>query len=296
VNPFDLRGPEFLLFYLGLMAVALLVVWLWRRRAEDGPVPRGAGVDPYAVAYLRGGAAEAIRVAVLSLHDRGLLTVTNGRVTAVPGAATKVRRQLERAVLQWTEEGRWAYELPANTRLQADCSDIERELRDQRLIPGPSHKATRMTLIAWALLVVLGVAGIKVLVALGRGRHNVGFLIVLAIFAALLVVKLVNARRTTIGDRYLADLRHLFGGLRARALDLPAGGTSSEMAFLAGVFGLSALAGVHRDRVKELFPRAAATTSSSAGASSCGSSCGSSGGSSCGGGGCGGGGCGGCGS
>ena len=49
------------------MLVALRVL---QRSGEDGPVPKLRAVDPYLIAYLRGGRPEAIRTAVLSLIDR----------------------------------------------------------------------------------------------------------------------------------------------------------------------------------------------------------------------------------
>ena len=64
-NPFDLRGPEFLLFYLFLGVAVTTVVMVLRHRGE----PQQAGTAPLTdylkIAYLRGGSAEAIRVASL---------------------------------------------------------------------------------------------------------------------------------------------------------------------------------------------------------------------------------------
>jgi uncharacterized protein (TIGR04222 family) len=290
VNPFDLRGPAFLLFYLTVAVAVIAVVRLWRRGAEDGAVPPGMNVDPYAVAHLRGGAEEAIRVAVLALVDRGLLEVKGAELQAVPGAVQRVRRPLECAILGATATARTSYELPKDATLAAACSDIELGLRSQRLLPSAAQQGLRLRLLVGALLVLWGVAGIKVLVAMSRGHANVGFLIGLAVIAALVARSALKRPRTTIGDRFLADLRALFSGLEQRASILPAGGATNELALLAGVFGVAALAGSHRAAADALFPRA----TSSASSSSCGSSCSSSSGDG-GGGGCGGGGCGGCG-
>jgi hypothetical protein len=116
----------------------------------------------------------------------------------------------------------------------------------------------------------------------------------LAVAVFLVLLALTFRRRTALGDDVLADLQQLFAGLNARAALLPADGSSNEMAFVAAVFGIAAATVNPRvAALKDLFPKASSSSSSSSG---CGSSCGSSGcGSSCGGGGCGGG-CGGCGS
>jgi uncharacterized protein (TIGR04222 family) len=46
------------------------------RRIESGQRPELPLNDPYHIAFLRGGAAQAARIAVMSLIDRGLLEVT----------------------------------------------------------------------------------------------------------------------------------------------------------------------------------------------------------------------------
>src|SRR5262249_61449642 len=75
MNPFDLRGPEFLLFYLCFSLVVIIAIDFLRRRAESGASPKIDLGDPYLIAYLRGGESEAFRVAVISLVDRGILGI-----------------------------------------------------------------------------------------------------------------------------------------------------------------------------------------------------------------------------
>src|SRR6185503_19282142 len=62
VNPFDLTGPEFLIFYLGLAAVVIGVQFLWRRQSESRNALKIDLADPYLIASLRGGDNEVIRV------------------------------------------------------------------------------------------------------------------------------------------------------------------------------------------------------------------------------------------
>lgn len=68
-NPFDLPGPDFLVFYafLGVLTIGLL--WFARRASEGADAPRIDYSDPYLLAYLRGGQSEVIRV-VTSIADR----------------------------------------------------------------------------------------------------------------------------------------------------------------------------------------------------------------------------------
>ena len=100
---FDLRGPEFLLFY-AVFAAALCIALHWLRRASESAQPSDARIplnDPYQIAYLRGGKNEAIRVAAISLIERGLLErcekndlITKGR--AAPQLSDPLEQELLR--------------------------------------------------------------------------------------------------------------------------------------------------------------------------------------------------------
>ena len=46
VNPFDLRGPEFLVFYFILSAVVLVALILIRSASESGEAPKLDLADP----------------------------------------------------------------------------------------------------------------------------------------------------------------------------------------------------------------------------------------------------------
>jgi hypothetical protein len=61
VNPFDLSGPDFLVFYLFLAGIVIAGVFGARCLREGGDVPRIDSSDPYMIAYLRGGYKEAAR-------------------------------------------------------------------------------------------------------------------------------------------------------------------------------------------------------------------------------------------
>jgi uncharacterized protein (TIGR04222 family) len=134
-----------------------------------------------------------------------------------------------------------------------------------------------------AVAFVWAVAVVKLYVAASRGRHNVGFLVFLAVSAPFLLYPAANPHRTARGDALMADLKTLFAALKDRASSLRRGGATAEAAMLAAVFGVAALPEEQWYYVREMYPKAQS-------ASNCGSSCGSSCGSGCGGGGGGGGG------
>src|SRR5271156_1811715 len=79
-NPItDLYGPYFLLFYGVAIAALTLACYKSVRgldRTRDLEVPEfPAKLDPYEIAYLRGGENEVTRVAIASLIQRGLLQI-----------------------------------------------------------------------------------------------------------------------------------------------------------------------------------------------------------------------------
>src|SRR5690242_7333062 len=146
----DLYGPYFLLFYAA--AIAVLTVAAYRsiramdRTGELEPPEVPAKLDPYEVAYLRGGENEVTRVAIASLIHRGLLRIVEekkwwsttkkidrGR-PAEPGELSPV----EVAVHKWAG-------FPANprelfspggipSRVKEACEPYEIELVEEELV------------------------------------------------------------------------------------------------------------------------------------------------------------------
>src|SRR3954468_7585769 len=101
MNPFALHGLDFLAFYAAIGFAAVGIQYLWTRLQESlGMLPQLQMTDPYQIAYLRGGRAEALRVAAFSLIDRGLLGAGGRTLVAEGGAEKQVRRPIEKAVLQ----------------------------------------------------------------------------------------------------------------------------------------------------------------------------------------------------
>src|SRR5262245_11445437 len=76
----DLHGPGFLLFYACVIVVTL-VVCRWQSQQPMNPGGRPPQIpsnpDPYEIAYLRGGPAEVVRLAVFMLMERGYLLPVN---------------------------------------------------------------------------------------------------------------------------------------------------------------------------------------------------------------------------
>jgi uncharacterized protein (TIGR04222 family) len=276
---------------------------------EQGELPDLDLSNPYLLAYLRGGKAQLLQLVVVSLIDRGLMLTERGMVAVRDDqVALSVRSPLERAALIRLRQIQptSVEALLQDSFLDASCEELAEELRGRGLLAAPRLTGHRALVYLVSVLVLSGVALLKIAIALSRGRYNVLFLVASAPIACILALRWANPRLTVLGERVLSDMRELFSGLRGRAQTIAPGGGTAELALLVGVFGIGALPDGVFPHKQALFPAPVAadssgpfgstgsscsSTSSCSSASSC-SSSGSSCGSSCGGGG----GCGGCGS
>ena len=288
--PFDLPGPQFLTFYAVFASVVIVAFYFGRRFLESGPLPSVDLTDPLLFACLRGGPKEVVRVATVGLIDRGLLKVSGRTVTRSAEAKSGiVHRRLEQQVLIHFEHGGEIdsiFNRSAAERVAAE--DYESQLTRLRLVPDAGVLKMRVRLLVATLVALLGVGGIKLIIALAAGRSNVMFLIVLMAVAVAVAAIIGDPYRTVLGDSYLSGLRSMFQGLRDRASAIRPGSGSREVLWLTALFGVAVLPTSAFPFVPQLWPKPKPTSSSG-----CGSASGSSGGGGCGGGG---GGCGGCGS
>lgn len=291
MNPFDLRGPDFLCFYLLLGTVAIVAARVLSRRSNKGEPE--LLTDPYELAYLRGGPTECVRVALLSLLDRRILLAVDGILKApdsqirslAEGNGEKVSHPLDRALV-------WAF--PRKGRVSTAFGDLgvkaalaqtRVSLQARGLIPGAEDRARSGRPRVWLVLMLLGVAATKLVVALARGRTNVLFLVVLAVVLPLLTWRAGRPPSITRRGKASLDLaRRRFQRLRKEAGSFVPGRSTPELALYAGLFGMVGLSPLTLALAEEAkIKRGSAKESSGCGWSGCG------------GGGGGGGGCGGCG-
>jgi uncharacterized protein (TIGR04222 family) len=285
MNPLAFSGPDFLGFYIVLSGLVLVALRWYLNARETAPTSGLSVKDPYLIAYLRGGTGEAAGVAVLSLCDRGLLDLDDGQISrADPAAAIRLSHPLERAVLAACLGGVKARSLIGDDLVVGACGSFDAELQALGLIADEPTRSRRKLWAVAAAVVLLGIGGAKLAVAMSQGRPNTGFLVLLMALVGFLLFRMVGRHRTGVGDDALADLQQLFADLRDRAGRLQPGQTTSDAMLLAAIFGLSALPFDRFGAIRALFRN---PTGSDASGGGCGSSSG------CGGGG---GGCGGCGS
>ncbi len=296
MNPFELVGLDFLIFYAAFAAGVIGLAVLYRRWGEaDSPMSPPVD-DPYLIATLRGGKEEAVRVAVMSLVDRGLLKLDVGSTlmgtslqTTDPEAPGLVRRPIEKEVLHYFRKGEELLKAVEELQVGQACRDYVGKLTGLGLLPDEEAQARR-TRIKVAVLTALSVLALLRIGQAVMNQRPFLYLVVLTGVSLYAAYRLSDPRLTAKGQEFLDGAKALFSGLRERAGSLRAGGRSSDLAWLAGVWGLAAVPALvfpYRDALAA--KRAQATSNGSSwwdsSSSSCGSSCG---------GGCGGG-CGGCG-
>ena len=295
INPFELTGPEFLIFYVLLGVAVIAGLYVMRRIAESGPVPTIDYSDPYLLAYLRGGEIETMRVAAVSLIDRGLLQLSDERLTVVDDKAIElVRRPVESAVLRRAQAATSVHSFFDSRTIKDAAAEYKAKLQQLRLLPDKQISNARTLQLVIALGILLGFALISIVAAAMRGRHNVFFLLLLAGVFCSIAIRRHNPFRTALGNALLADIKTLFQPLKNRASMIIPGGATGEAALLMAVFGIGALPSTKFPTARQFEDRRRSTTCGGGGG--CGDGCSScSGSGSCGGGGSGCGGGGGCG-
>ena len=170
MNPFNLRGPEFLLFFAALSALSVGVIVVHRRLTEDGPSPAIDLADPYLLVYLRGGPNEALMVGMVSLLDRGLLASDGTTVRwDRPDPIRYVRRPIERELLKLFETERKASDAFSNSECAGSCADYARTLSASGALPDEVVTRDRRTRAAVVIAFLVGVGATKMIVGLLRG-------------------------------------------------------------------------------------------------------------------------------
>ncbi|MCS7079183.1 MAG: TIGR04222 domain-containing membrane protein [Chloracidobacterium sp.] len=290
---------DFLWAYLLSCAGVIGTLYLLRVISEPvGELPKLDTSDPYRLAYLRGRANEALRVAAAVLMEQGRLLLirdeNSGRAepklaTALPeGDPSTAKFPIERAVLDFFMVPHKAEEMFKTGGLKMRVDDIyKNELTALGFFPSTAQQKRRRVRATLALLFILVVGVTRITVAVLGGHYNIGFTLIIMLAAAGWAVTFGGEYRTRLGDRVVESLASLFDGLRANAADLKARGATSQIALVAGVYGVAALPSDVFPEVRETF-RAGVSIGSSCG-SACGSSCSSGGDGGGDGGGCGGG-------
>ncbi len=297
-----LPGPEFLNVF-GVVAIIVLAAgWLLIYLADKtgkSPPPVPQNPDAIEVAFLQGGVNQVIRMIVYDLVQRGYAALgAEDRITPTtkrpePGALDR----MESRVLESIQAKPKAHELFANLTQRRELLEALQPVHDRLaardLIKPDSVKTWRTRVQIFGTLILVGLAGAKIYVALNTGHKNVWYLVFLCGAAVIgLFVMCYRATRSHASRRgraYLEAMKLAYKTLLdERLLEVgaptPVKAFEGASLFLIGLYGFSVLKGTADAAFVEHFKRA----SGDSGGGSCGSSCSSSCGSGDGGGGCGG--------
>ena len=322
-NPLaTMNGAYFLIFYGFVIVFTLLILGLVKSQIDKThnlnlpPIP--AQIDPYQIAYLRGGINEVARSVVFSLMQKGFIELnTTGKTSEIkrisPQTSVSGLKQIEQLALNWLGTSREAKEVFGANGLTAQLESYgqtyQSQLENTNLLTNDGTRKNFAPMKWSAFLVILGLGGYKLFTAIAHGHFNVIFLIIFAIVGSLIAFAIARLPRITkLGKAYLERLQLAFENLKYQAqapyipngkkqgAPQPAFAGVDPLLLSVGVFGSAILVGTVFEHYNYTFLKA---QEYSASGSSCGSGCGScstgsscssvdSGGSSCGGG-CGGG-------
>lgn len=297
MNPLELRGPEFLLFYVVALMVAAAMALALRERSR-GPAdddPRGAGrLSTEDAAYLAGGLPQVLQLGLAELIKREHveLDATTSRLRALKPLtreASEAMRTLHRII---DASGSMALKDLEAGAAAAWAGRYDRLVREGLMLSHAESLRARLLGLAPAALLLL-VGATKINIGISRDRP-VGYLLVLCCVTVVLMAGYFAAplKRSRRGDRHLEALRARNVALRETAHQDPDRLGYADFSMAVALYGVDGLGGSQMSRLQQALHPAA---SRSGGSGDAGTGCSSGGGGSCGGG-CGGGGCGGCGS
>ena len=136
MNPFDLSGPQFLVFYIGIALIVVIAMKLAIDMGEGGAPPALPLGDPYQIAWLRGGTPEAARIAVLSLIDRSLLVVDLDDLVIPNPVRSFVLQPIESAILARCAGSRTAAtDVLNDPAVEQACASYQAQLEQMQLAP-----------------------------------------------------------------------------------------------------------------------------------------------------------------
>jgi len=268
-NPLaTMPGPHFLIFYAVFAAIALIVAYVFvDARDTTGGVrpPRVSGaIDPYELAYLRGGAAEVVRTAIYALRQQRLVEISGGGRIRTSGGSLGELGPIERRVYQAIMPEPTIASLFARrgvVRAVDDlCGPARARLAAQNLLRPAEVGRARVAAIAVGLVLLVALAAYKAIAALAHGHSNLGFLAGETFVAgALLVVvcgKAGGAIASKRGKAFLAQIRLAYAGQVGATLARPSAAQGGATALLmVGLYGFGVLNGTPDEALAREFAR-----------------------------------------
>ena len=329
-------GPAFLLFYSILFVAAMYAL---RRRIKSlntqsdslPPLKLPEKIDPYQIAFLRGGENEVLRTAMVELVDQGVITQTLPTKPLAKLFPTKPvtweSKVDEESIKNFTPLQQQLinhFRIPqkaesifstTNITISKDATESFREWIQKESLLNNYDQWNSIRTMAWMLFLGLEATALyKLAAALANRHHNVFFLVLYMIATPIAILIVLQRKRLSDrGRAFLNDVQAACSAVRLlkRAQTQPPSNPSLLAADVSlpllamGVYGVASLPGSSLDPIYKSYQKSVATTGGcgvASGGCGSGSNCGSGSVSGCGaagagcgsgGGGCGGGGCGG---
>ena len=329
-NPLaTMSGPYFLILFGFVIFFTIIILALVKTMFDKSnklSVPSiPSEIDPYEIAFLRGGTNEVARSVIFSLLQKGFIEIDNSGPNPVVKKTqnqpnTRGLNQIEMMTFGWLGVSREPKEFFGKSglveQLEVYGRTYQGRLEQQQLLIDEKTQNSFLPAKWTVFLIIFGLGAYKTVAALMHSRYNIILLIIFTV-VGLLIARAASKlpRLSKLGKIYLERLQAAFDNLKytSQAAYIPSDQARpapqttfagvDPLLLSVGVFGAGILAGTVFDNYNQAFQRSQASSfySGSSCSSGCGSSCSSTGGgSSCssgdsGGGSSCGGGCGGCG-
>ena len=206
-DPWGINGPDFLKLFLALMAAALVIAWINRRRAL-----RAAGkVDRYPTAteaaLLTGGRSRVVVGSIASLRAAELVTagLRGTLATAVSSPPTGLSR-VDYAVFDAASRRLSTTALEREPRVSAEVDEIERSAVAAGWYADDAVRK-RARRGGWLLLILAGFGVTRIVVGASAG-FPVGYLVALTVVTLVAsLIMLAVPRVTSAGHTAINHLR-----------------------------------------------------------------------------------------
>ena len=231
-NPLaTMAGPYFLLLYGLVIFFTLVILGIIKSRIDDThelPLPSiPANIDPYEIAYLRGGVNEVTRSVVFSLMQKGLIEMqtdakkTQIRKTENQANATNLNH-LEQLAFGWFNTPRDATEVfkagGLVKQFEAQGRTYQARLESLQMLTGDELTSTFKPMKWTAYLVIFGLGAYKAPASIAHGYYNIIFLLIFLIVGLLIARSIARfSRLTKLGKAYLERLQLAFDNLKLEA-------------------------------------------------------------------------------
>lgn len=299
-NPLtNLSGPMFLLLYGAIIFFSAIIFYLFRSNLDwtaKQPAPLiPQTLDPYEIAYLRGGENEFARALIFTLTQKGFLQIfRDGKKSHIALAKTQPNwttlSQLERSILGWFQNTRRTsevFESDGLTEILKPFSMTYEQKINQNHFLTPKDVKTQTQIFSYLILAAIAFLGLyKLLASIVHGSYNILFLIAFMVVSCFVFWFLGKTKRLSLrGKKYLESLQSAFEKLRdnpniARqyySSSMPILNTVDPMLLAMGIYGTSVLVGNGYTDFEMAFNKVSKdkeATSATSCSSGCGSSCG----------------------